>query len=354
MGVPWVYTSAERGCSMERLTANRPETVRKPAGIGRATRCTRSWPAPARAGSTSHAFNASTSKGKRRDISIGSYPAVTLSDPTERLHDNHLTASTAATRPRVRRPCRRSRRSPPRSTTAARVARPDARDAAADSGAVPGASHGSTRRPDRPGAGALAAPAALTRQACDRKALPRLGPRACSRRIKLSDMSNAAGEVIDTALPKTPKTRTHRRALPYADVPAALPAPQASGAGPAVKAAIPFTALTAVPSGEARGAIWGKADRSPAELGSSPADRRFPVLRSPLMLAAIRGAARSRWPGRSLKASAGKRVASAHWSFWEPPSRGLRGDIDAGVGAGGGRLSRPKGSAPATPAPVGT
>ena len=70
---------------------------------------------------------------------------------------------------------------------------------------------------------------------------------------------NAAGEVIDAALPKTPKARAHRRALPYADVPAALEAVEASGAGPAVKAAIRFTALTAVRSGEAR-ATWGEVD----------------------------------------------------------------------------------------------
>ena len=62
------------------------------------------------------------------------------------------------------------------------------------------------------------------------------------------------------ALPKTPKTREHRRALPYADVPAALEAVEASGAGPVVKAAISFTALTAVRSGEARGATWGEVD----------------------------------------------------------------------------------------------
>ena len=67
---------------------------------------------------------------------------------------------------------------------------------------------------------------------------------------------NAAGEVIDAALPKTPKNREHRRALPYADVPAALEAVEASGAGPVVKAVIRFTALTAVRSGEARGATW--------------------------------------------------------------------------------------------------
>ncbi|MCY4600905.1 MAG: site-specific integrase, partial [Acidobacteria bacterium] len=71
---------------------------------------------------------------------------------------------------------------------------------------------------------------------------------------------NAAGEVIDAALPKTPKTREHRRVLPYARVPAALESVEASGAGPAVKAAIRFTALTAVRSGEAGGGTWGEVD----------------------------------------------------------------------------------------------
>ena len=75
-------------------------------------------------------------------------------------------------------------------------------------------------------------------------------------------------DVLLFARPKTPKAREHRRALPYADVPAALVAVAASGAGPAAKAAIRFTALTAVRSGEARGATWGEvadsgANRSP-------------------------------------------------------------------------------------------
>ena len=94
---------------------------------------------------------------------------------------------------------------------------------------------------------------------------------------------NAAGEVIDAALPKTPKAREHRRALPYADVPAALATVEASGAGPAVKAAIRFTALTAVRSGEARGATWGEVDlkarewRVPASRMKAGAEHRVPL-----------------------------------------------------------------------------
>ena len=82
----------------------------------------------------------------------------------------------------------------------------------------------------------------------------RLDPGRARPRRKLLAMPNvnAAGEVIDAALPKTPKTREHRRALPYAEVSAALEAVEASGAGPVVKAAIRFTALTAVRSGETR------------------------------------------------------------------------------------------------------
>ena len=71
---------------------------------------------------------------------------------------------------------------------------------------------------------------------------------------------NAAGEVSDAVMPKTPKPRGHRRALLYVDVPAALEAIEASGAGPVVKAAISLTAPTAVRSGEARRATWGEFD----------------------------------------------------------------------------------------------
>ena len=90
---------------------------------------------------------------------------------------------------------------------------------------------------------------------------------------------NAAGKVIDAALPKTPKTREHRRVLPYADVPAALEAVEASGAGPVVKAAIRFTALTAVRSGEARGATWGEVDLEARELRvpASRMEHRVPL-----------------------------------------------------------------------------
>ena len=120
---------------MERLTAKRAETLRKPGRYqagdtvylvvarGRTGRVNKRW------------VQRLHVQGKRRDISIGTYPAVTLSEARERAHDNRLTASGAATRPgSVDRADVRGRVGQGRARGP--VARPDARDAAADAGAV--------------------------------------------------------------------------------------------------------------------------------------------------------------------------------------------------------------------------
>ncbi|MCY4600906.1 MAG: Arm DNA-binding domain-containing protein [Acidobacteria bacterium] len=77
---------------MERLTARRAETLRKPGRYqagdtvylvvarGRTGRVNKRW------------IQRLHVQGKRRDISIGTYPAVTLSEARERAHGNRLTA----------------------------------------------------------------------------------------------------------------------------------------------------------------------------------------------------------------------------------------------------------------------
>ena len=77
---------------MERLTAKRAETLRKPGRYqagdtvylvvakGRTGRVNKRW------------VQRLHVQGKRRDISIGTYPAVTLSEARERAHNNRLTA----------------------------------------------------------------------------------------------------------------------------------------------------------------------------------------------------------------------------------------------------------------------
>ena len=178
-------------------------------------------------------------QGKRRDISIGTYPAVTLSEARERAHDNRLTAKRGGD------PSGRASTVPTFADLSARV----------DQG---GQWRGRTRETWRRTLARYAArlmgrPVDQIDRAAvlsvlgpvyrDKPATGKLlrgwvrGVLAAAQALGHVDV-NAAGEVIDAALPKTPKTRAHRRALPYADVPAALAAVEASGAGPAVKAVI--------------------------------------------------------------------------------------------------------------------
>ena len=71
---------------------------------------------------------------------------------------------------------------------------------------------------------------------------------------------NPAGEVIDGALPTMPHVRDHFRSLPYQEVGAALKTVEASGASLSAKLCLRFLVLTAARSGEARGATWDEID----------------------------------------------------------------------------------------------
>ena len=94
---------------------------------------------------------------------------------------------------------------------------------------------------------------------------------------------NVAGEAIDGALPPMPRVKAHFRALPYAEVPAALETIDGSSAGLAAKLCLRFLILTAVRSGEARGASWSEIDpdarewRIPAERMKGKAEHRVPL-----------------------------------------------------------------------------
>ena len=72
--------------------------------------------------------------------------------------------------------------------------------------------------------------------------------------------TNPAGEAIDGALPRMPKTKAHFRSLPYKEVASALGTIEASQASMAVKLCLRFLVLTAARSGEARGATWDEID----------------------------------------------------------------------------------------------
>ena len=71
---------------------------------------------------------------------------------------------------------------------------------------------------------------------------------------------NPAGEALTAALPKHGSVREHLKALPYAEVGAAIARIRQSGAYWATVACFEFLTLTAVRSGEARLARWDEID----------------------------------------------------------------------------------------------
>ena len=106
---------------------------------------------------------------------------------------------------------------------------------------------------------------------------------------------NPAGDVLSAALPKTAVRKQHMRALPHAEVAAALARVRGSGAYPGAMLAFEFLVLTAARSGEVRNARWEQVDRDgavwtiPAERMKAGREHRVPL--SPRALEVLDGAA---------------------------------------------------------------
>ena len=94
---------------------------------------------------------------------------------------------------------------------------------------------------------------------------------------------NPAGDAISAALPKTGTMRKHQRALPFADVGAALDKVKTSGAFKSTVLALEFLVLTACRSGEVRLATWEEVDFDsgtwtvPASRMKAKRDHRVPL-----------------------------------------------------------------------------
>ena len=83
---------------------------------------------------------------------------------------------------------------------------------------------------------------------------------------------NPAGDAIGAALPKSNGIQKHFRALPHADVAAALATVRASRAAVTTRLAFEFLVLTAARSGEVRRATWDEVDLA-AAVWTVPAER---------------------------------------------------------------------------------
>ena len=111
---------------------------------------------------------------------------------------------------------------------------------------------------------------------------------------------NPAGDALSGALPNNAGPRRHQRALPHAEVGAALARVRASGAHPGTVLAFEFLVLTAARSGEVRNARWEEFDVEgavwtvPAERMKAGRAHRVPL--SPRALAVL-DEARRRRPG---------------------------------------------------------
>ena len=75
---------------------------------------------------------------------------------------------------------------------------------------------------------------------------------------------NPAGDVLSAALPNNRVAATHQRALPHAEVGAALARVRTSGGYPGTVLSFEFLVLTAARSGEVRSARWTEIDRAGA------------------------------------------------------------------------------------------
>ena len=94
---------------------------------------------------------------------------------------------------------------------------------------------------------------------------------------------NPAGDAISAALPKTAVRQQHMRALPHAEVGAALGRVKGSGAYIGTMLAFEFLVLNAARSGEVRNARWDEIDRAgavwtiPAERMKAGREHRVPL-----------------------------------------------------------------------------
>ncbi len=83
---------------------------------------------------------------------------------------------------------------------------------------------------------------------------------------------NPAGDAISAALPRTAVVQRHQRALPHAEVRAALARVRDCNAARGIRLAFEFLVLTATRSGEVRNARWEEIDRD-AAVWTIPAER---------------------------------------------------------------------------------
>ena len=220
-----------------------------------------------------------TVDGRRRDIGIGGYPAVSLARARERADENRAAIANG------RDPQAEKRRA---------IEVPSFREAAdrTISANKPRWRHGKTAtnwkgsletyafpvfgdiRVDHVGRGdvlTVLEPIWTTKPAIARKLRQRIRTVFAWAMAHGFIELNPAGEVISAALPAMPAVKAHFRALHYGEVGRALVTIAESTASLSSRLCLRFLVLTAARSGEARGAMWEEIDFKGREWRIPPA-----------------------------------------------------------------------------------
>ena len=208
-----------------------------------------------------------TVEGRRRDIGLGGYPAVSLAQARKRASDNRETIGNG------RDPVAEKRRAAMPTFgqcayTVHEVNKPRWRNGSHTSAwiqtlerhAFPKIGNKPIDTISRTDVLAVLTPIWSTKPETARRVRQRM--RTIFRWAMANELieANPAGEAIDGALPSMPKVKAHLRALPYQEVGQALRIVDASQTSPASKHCFRFLVFTAGRSGEARGATWDEID----------------------------------------------------------------------------------------------
>ncbi|WP_419926111.1 tyrosine-type recombinase/integrase [Candidatus Poriferisocius sp.] len=231
-----------------------------------------------------------TVDGRRREIGLGGWPAVSLADARRKAHEHHAAAADGRDPLADRRRC-----DVPTFREAARVVWEANRArwcnertavlwwASLENHAFPAIGDMAVNRITQSDVLGCVEPIWTNRTEAARKVRQRIRTvlRWCQAHGYVT--VNSAGEAIDGALPPMPRVKAHFRSLPYGEVADALGVADRTGASASAKLCLRFTVLTAARSGEARNASWSEIDfaarewRIPADKMKAATEHRVPL-----------------------------------------------------------------------------
>ena len=228
--------------------------------------------------------------GTRRDLGLGSAELVTLAEARQAAHDNRRLAR-AGTDPRAA-----GQRVSPMFAEAAEAVIAMHRPAWKPGGGSEGQWRSTFERYAYPRIGrkpvhaidtadlmAVLQPLWIPKHETARRLRLRIGQVMKWAIAQGYRTDNPAGDAVGAALPKVDARPVHQRALPYAEVGAALAAVRRTAAAAAAKLAFEFMVLCAARSSEARLATWDEIDLHravwtiPAERMKAAREHRVPL-----------------------------------------------------------------------------